>query len=118
MWVVGRSCLEYFALAWGWVRRLCGRLLKRFRDEVSSADVGSVSNMLRICMFMFSFEHVCSRMFYTIAFRNDASRHDSCVAPPTWWSCQYPCAWLEDYAMHVSTYTFTWYHCEYHIKKL
>ena len=35
-----------------------GRLTKRFRDEVSSADVGSASNMLRICKFMFSDETV------------------------------------------------------------
>ena len=35
-----------------------GRLAKRFRDEMSSADVGSASNMLRICKFTFSFETV------------------------------------------------------------
>ncbi len=53
-----------------------GRSAKCFRDEVNSANVGSVSNMLRICMFMFS--------FYIVASRIDTSRHDSCVAPFTW----------------------------------
>ena len=47
-------------LAWvafeAWVFQ--GRLTKRFRDEMSSADVGSASNMLRICKFMFSYETV------------------------------------------------------------
>ncbi len=35
-----------------------GRLAKHFCDEMSSADVGSVSNMLRICKLMFSIENV------------------------------------------------------------
>ena len=33
-------------------------LNKAFRDEMSSVDVGSASNMLRICKFMFSDETV------------------------------------------------------------
>ena len=86
MCVVGRSSLECHVPLHGWVRRLCvpfmkGRLAKFFRVEVSSADVGSVSNMLRIWKFMFSFGNVCCKMF---VFRIDASRHDSCIAPLTW----------------------------------
>ena len=41
-----------------------GRSAKCFRDEVNSANVGSVSNMLRICMFMFSLENVMSDVLH------------------------------------------------------
>ena len=79
MCVVGRSWLECHALPQGWVQRLSVPAKKRplsIRDEVSLADVDSVSNMLRICKFMCSFEHVCCQMSYIVASRIDASRHD------------------------------------------
>ena len=47
--------------------------MKCFGDEVSSADVGSASNMLRICKFMVSFENVCCQMFHIVASFFDAS---------------------------------------------
>ena len=55
-------------------QRRRGRLA--FVMKVSLADVDSVSNMLRICKFMCSFEHVCCQMSYIVASRVDASRHD------------------------------------------
>ena len=72
-----------------------GRLAKRFRVEMSSADAGSVSNMLSICEFIFSFENDCCHMFDIVASRIDASRHDSCAAP-SGGSCKYSYDCLKD----------------------
>ena len=58
-----------------------GRLIKRFPDEISSADVGSVSNMLRTCKFMFSFENVLCQMFYIVAPRVDGHMLVSKIKP-------------------------------------
>ena len=53
------SALLVWVVFEAWVFLCCqGRLTKRFRDEMSSADVGSASNMLQICKFMFSDETV------------------------------------------------------------
>ena len=76
-------------------------MTKRFRDEMSSADVGSASNMLGICTFMFSYETVMLDVLH-FASRINASRHDLCVAPLTWLILPVVISFVKDQAMHVS----------------